>query len=749
MADENLPIPIEVPWQLAGSTRPLGAAPDLPADITSLSLFTYVPEIESLDTDYPNERLIYLKFTVSVSPFAPRSKRDPILDLVLGTHFPIWGMLFDVRVFNHAGIVPGAIRPYFLAASPTERNMIESGVVGDQSYEGASNGIAIGKSGSQLHEVFNSTTKISKSSAGLAAGGMLGPVLIGGGVSHTGSTTSISGSRDVVESHDTTNREASVERRELFSHLTNANNVLSLLKTHLVGSPYLRFLLRPLPLRQLSMDPSDPFLWYSEFVKRRSNGIEGMQDFYAVLVVPRDMVEFCLEAKLTRAYINEPPLPVNPDEHEPEKFDPQNIIHWFQIVLYLNRIYPPGTPVEELDVDIFETPRIPPLPVQWDQDALEEWWTDVDDILAPANPFPEPSGALYRGLAEWFKIVADILAPGQVRSLPPGNDFTQLEWWRIDLEKLLADVQRIPRILGMPRPVIASWQFSGFVPRVTLRILAQPPTTQQFGYKWPTEVWLEWKRVEYEEEAARSPLLRGQPTLTPPTSLRTCFSLSPEGSVTPITEKPPNPIPIRPSILDLRPANLITGIPRRVNGELGRHATFCWNALESNLAAALASNEAPKELRMDAESSVDLFLKRSESMQPGDPQNESFDQLLKWVYVPAGVIKKLREMKLTDLRSLAAAINSAPFADQQLTPLPVDKPRSSPTQSPAAERKARQQTFKLPSFLITPEEALSIKRSLGKALQARFEKSLADTTSPPAGAKRTANKRQPRKQTKI
>ena len=126
MADENLPIPVEVPWQLAACTRPLSGSPDLPADITALSLFTYVPEIESLDTDYPNERIIYLKFTVSVSPFAPRSKKDPVLDLVLGTHFPIWGMLFDVRVFDHAGIVAGAIRPYFLAASPTERKAVGS-----------------------------------------------------------------------------------------------------------------------------------------------------------------------------------------------------------------------------------------------------------------------------------------------------------------------------------------------------------------------------------------------------------------------------------------------------------------------------------------------------------------------------------------------------------------------------------------------------------------------------------------------
>src|SRR4030095_11237340 len=109
MADENLPIPLEVPWQLAATTRPLSVSPDLPADITALSLFTYVPQIESLDTDYPNERIIYLKFTVSVSPFVP-SKQDPFLDLVLGTHFPIWGLLFDVRAFDHSGIVAGAIR---------------------------------------------------------------------------------------------------------------------------------------------------------------------------------------------------------------------------------------------------------------------------------------------------------------------------------------------------------------------------------------------------------------------------------------------------------------------------------------------------------------------------------------------------------------------------------------------------------------------------------------------------------------
>ncbi len=129
--------------------------------------------------------------------------------------------------------------------------MVETGVVGDYFTEGESDEVAISRSGSHLIEGFHSTTKTRKFGVGAMAGGLIGGVLVGGSVSHSRSTTSISGGREVSEQLDTTNRQASEERRELLSHTTNVSNVLTLLNGSLVGTNMLHFSLWPQPLRPL------------------------------------------------------------------------------------------------------------------------------------------------------------------------------------------------------------------------------------------------------------------------------------------------------------------------------------------------------------------------------------------------------------------------------------------------------------------------------------------------------------------
>jgi hypothetical protein len=103
----------------------------------------------------------------------------------------------------------------------------------------------------------------------------------------------------------------------------------------------------PRPLGVLSIDPADPNLWFNQLLARRSSGIEGIQEFTAVVVVPRDE-DFCVDARLRRVCVlDSPPGPFTIEE----RFD-GNLIQLYRIVTYLNRIYPVGTPLEELDVDL-------------------------------------------------------------------------------------------------------------------------------------------------------------------------------------------------------------------------------------------------------------------------------------------------------------------------------------------------------------------------------------------------------------
>jgi hypothetical protein len=349
MANGELPIPIEVPWKLASTTQALtneGAEP------ATVSLFYYEPQLESFALDYPDERLVYFKFTVSISPLRFLEELFPSPDLTgLDNFVPVHHVVLDLKVTPQPHKI-GGIRPYFHAAAPLHRSMVQTGVIGYELYEGESDGVSIGKSGSQLHETLSSKTKTKTSQSGAGAVGMIPapvPMPVSASTSSSASTTTVDSERNVDQFLETTNRDASLERRELLSHTTHVDNVLSLLDAKHVGSPYLRFSLWPRPLLPLAAGPPDAALWYSEILHTRSSGVEGVQEFFALVVAPRDS-SFCIHATLHRAGLLDIP-PEAPDylalrDKLPTAEDMSDIDE------YLHRTYPTGTPVDELDVDL-------------------------------------------------------------------------------------------------------------------------------------------------------------------------------------------------------------------------------------------------------------------------------------------------------------------------------------------------------------------------------------------------------------
>ncbi|HEX8150569.1 MAG TPA: hypothetical protein VF591_25520 [Pyrinomonadaceae bacterium] len=348
MPDDELSIPTEVSWQLLATSMTSPILSD--TDSSSISVFTYVPKLESLEKDYPNDRLVYLKFTASVSPISVAgigsdgTGRDPF-DLLGARDYPVWRTILDVTITGPGEKrEPGSLKPYFLSASPVRREMVEMGVVGREVYEGESTGLAVGKSGSQLHESFRTSTETSETSVG----GFAHALFVGAGIAHTSSETTVGGGRQVTQVTDSTQRNASDERRELFSHLTNVSNILCLLRTTLVGTPHLRFDLVPRPLRPLTLDPFDPNLWYARLLNRRSSGIEGVQDFYAIAVVPRAAKGFCVKANFRRVFVIEPPLPPS-DFAVRDFYSPATTA---RILNYLYLRYPVGTPLDQLDLDL-------------------------------------------------------------------------------------------------------------------------------------------------------------------------------------------------------------------------------------------------------------------------------------------------------------------------------------------------------------------------------------------------------------
>jgi hypothetical protein len=239
--------------------------------------------------------------------------------------------------------------------------MLQTGIVGHEDFEGEAASQFMGKSGSQLHESLNSESRTNSASA--SAGFSIGGFGASGSVRTT--STDISSNRAVAQTVDTTTRQASEERRELVSHSTKVENLLTLLNAKYVGTPYLSFSLSPRPLELLSLDPSDPNLWFGQLLARRSSGIEGLQEFTTVIVVPRDQ-DVCISARLRRVcLLDVPPGPLTYDEPYFGTL-PQLI----RVLDYLERTYPVGTPVEELDVEL--VPNLTP-PENFPRAVVEAW----------------------------------------------------------------------------------------------------------------------------------------------------------------------------------------------------------------------------------------------------------------------------------------------------------------------------------------------------------------------------------------
>jgi hypothetical protein len=391
MPDDALPIPLEIPWRLAASTQTLREG--FPTD-TTIALFAYEPQSPTLAADYPGERLIYLKLTVTVSPCQVDSSALPewARSLLAGGQ-PVLHLVLDVGV-TPVPFATGGIRPYFHAAAPLRRSMIETGIVGHEIFEGEADALSVGKSASQVYETVGSKVTTNKKGS---SGGLPGIF----DVDKSRVETTVDSTRSVEQFQETVNRDASVERKELLSHTTAVENVITLLNAKHVGSPFLRFALSPRPLTQLFVDPSDPNLWYKQLLQRRSGGIEGIQEFFAVVAVPRNR-DFCIQALLRRiCVLDDPPVPPEfPRSYNPTESEAATLVD------YLYRKYPVGTPLDMLDVDVLaQIPDIDMIP------AVTFWSIPSRKIAYVGGGYPDPkqppaSGFRQDGFA--YKLSAEV-----------------------------------------------------------------------------------------------------------------------------------------------------------------------------------------------------------------------------------------------------------------------------------------------------------------------------------------------------
>jgi hypothetical protein len=625
MADEEvLKLPLEVPWNLASTTQLLKAGG--PNDV-SITVCFFEPNDESITGNFPGEKLVFLKFAVSVSP-ATLAVGDPDLALgFLGEDLPVLHLLLDLKVLPESGET-GGIRPYFHAAAPLNRRMLQTGIIGDDAFEGESAAQFIGKSGSQLYESLASHSRTT------SFGGSAG--FLGIGVSARTSSTDISSQRTVDQVVDTTTREASQERRELISHTTKVENLLTLLSAKFLGTPYLRFSMFPRPLQILSIDPGDPNLWFNQLLHRRSTGIEGIQEFTAVVVVPQDQ-EFCVEARLHRICLLDNP-PQEPNFSEPLIPD---LLQLARMVRLLYRTFPVGTPLEELDIDIIEQ-------------------------LQPAEDFKRPVVRLWA-----FRLASQII-----------------------------------EALVVSPSAIAGQAAAGSV-----------------NYKHLLELWLETLRAEYEEELTRSPLERGS-ILNDSRFLKTCFAPNSDGvfevSGFESTGFGSSPFPIQFPTGDTRinAANSLTSVRARALQTITK-----WNTLEQRLNTFLYNlTELPEGgPRLDDPKIVDVLVHRWGSLDPNDERNISFKTAAKKLYLKGNHISLLEKAGAKTLRDIAHILDAAPEIEKQNREVNAFNLQLKDDESIFARRRMVLNPPDPSEFAISAQQALEIRRAIGKGLQKSVE----------------------------
>jgi hypothetical protein len=684
---DDLTVPLDIPWQLL-SRR----GPDSAEDPTSIATFVYIPLLPDLDAKYPDDRLVYFKFSVSVFPFRLDVPRVPPAEVFDEAFAPVWRMVLDVEITPKTAPPAPRFKPYFLSAAPTRRAMVETGVVGDYLTEGESDEVAIGRSGSHLIEGFHSTTKTRKFGIGVLGGLPLGGGIIGGSLGYSRGSTSISGGREVTEQLDTTNRQASEERKELLSHTTNVSNVLTLLNGSLIGTNMLHFSLWPQPLRPLSIDPNDENLWYAELLKRRSSGIEGMQDFYAIAVVPRGE-GFCLSENLRRVSVMEPPLPEPPVQpskfFEPFKF---NAIDFERVLMYVMGKYPEGMPLEELDVS-------------------------VDDRLTPdpAAVPPFPSTHTRAALQAYYNAVGAVWVPNPLPPLPPESSFPAeaflLNKWVNDAQAILATLPTVVKIDTVPRPVVSGWSFSNPMRPSMFRLhaLTNPPSLP-VPYKWVQDIWLEAAQYDYEAELAKSPLERGT-ILLDDRRIDICADVDEEGTLGSVTTKVSSPatgiLASLPSSAVVRPWDSNTARDSRAKG---RVMVSAWRMAEAQLGNRIsgASTTAAQPFSFQDTGVMEIFLRRAERLAAGDRRNLSIAELSRRLGLGVAETVQLKTSGVTNLSSLASAILAARELERLAPPQPFTRARRG---HDASEPRALQ-----------PALVQTLIRAIGESLDAAMHK---------------------------
>jgi hypothetical protein len=311
MTISTFAVPIDIPWQRIAFSSDMmdeiACDRELPLRWrSSVAVFEYEPPVDQQRID--GFKVSYLKVACSITGYQPSDKEIRIrerlgkfgwthkdhneaLQAAVGAYYACYGAMLEVVVAPHAE-ENFALKdyPYFADFDPKKRELYElvtdTGEVMSRSLEDVN--VRQGHTTLQSHEV-RDKTDVKGAVAGYYSG-----IVASGAVGGESGTTDIT--QQATENVRTT--DAAREERETFSHTTQLSQMYHLLNSYHLGTNRAAFFVLPRPHVKES-----PFTFVNG-----PREIEGIQEFMLVVVRPKEMAGFCVEAYLETAHLTHNPV---------------------------------------------------------------------------------------------------------------------------------------------------------------------------------------------------------------------------------------------------------------------------------------------------------------------------------------------------------------------------------------------------------------------------------------------------------
>lgn len=317
MAD--LPQPQDIPWQ------PLCVSQDMMDPVfcnhkfpiawrSSLAIAAYEPDPTTLPVPFCAGKLTYVKITATITGYQPTDQEltdgyvefgntpvEAILDDIFDTYFGCYGALLNVAVFpNSTANWKLPAYPKIFEFEPKNRDLVQSSVEQGEVLTASNNQVSTG------HSFTNTNTTETGLSASANVGGGVVPPDSGGDSSTWGANLGFTHEwGQTTEDASNVNADASTERSETQSTTTNIEQMYNLLSGYHTGTN--RAVLFMLPRPHL-LQPTN-----RRTFAQGLRIIEGIQEFFFIVVRDPAMEGICIEARLDTGH-----YPENIQIQEPE-----------------------------------------------------------------------------------------------------------------------------------------------------------------------------------------------------------------------------------------------------------------------------------------------------------------------------------------------------------------------------------------------------------------------------------------------